>query len=679
MSLTRLESGRTVPTQLSPPEPRQNRRLAPAARSRRRRGRCWPAPSRPSAPPWARWSPAGSPSTPRTRLVGLLALCVVGAARPRHRRPHAVGRRRRPRRGPAARRPARRRAAPAALRRSPSRPSARCSTASTTTPTRSARCCARAPGRRSAPLLAVRPAVGRRRHSPGGRRSSCSRSPASAALAVVRPLLPAALGRARSSRRWPGPTTPPPWRRASPPRDDLRTSLGQAHVLRRCTELAAAVHARFDDGARAREPDRPPHRHAAARRARRHRASSASRWSSTTGSPPPSLVTLFLVTTMFVGQVDQLARHLPDLQAGFGAVLRLRGLLGARAASPSAAPPLPDGPLDVRVPRPALRLRRGHASRCSDVDLHVPAGHTCALVGRTGSGKSTLASLLSRAVEPERGTVLLGGVDVLDLDLQQLRAAVGVVTQRTEILAGTLAENITLFARRAPRRRSSAAVAELGLDDWVAGLPDGLDTAARPGRHQPVRRRGAARRVRPAAGARRPGRRARRGHRPDGPGHRGPRRPRRRAAARRAHRHPRRPPALDDRARRAGRRPRRRAASSSRVRAAGWPREPGPFRTLLEAAAEEDAAAAHRRRGRRRRGRHRPAHRRAARPAPSCATSRAWPGRPCSALLIEPQWGLVGVGALPGRRPVRGVRRGHRLDLGPPRGRPAGRRQPGGC
>ena len=77
--------------------------------------------------------------------------------------------------------------------------------------------------------------------------------------------------------------------------------------------------------------------------------------------------------------------------------------------------------------------------------------------------------------------MLLGGVDVLDLDLQQLRAAVGVVTQRTEILAGTLAENITLFGRRPARRRRGARSPSSASTDWVAGLPDGLDTLLGPG------------------------------------------------------------------------------------------------------------------------------------------------------------------------------------------------------
>ena len=190
-----------------------------------------------------------------------------------------------------------------------------------------------------------------------------------------------------------------------------------------------------------------------------------------------ALVTLFLVTTTFVGQVDQVARHVPDLQAGMGAVVRLRQLLAAER-EPVGGNELPDGVLSVELRHLHFAYPEGEFA-LRDVDLTVPAGATLALVGRSGSGKSTLASLLSRAVEPERGTVLLGGVDVLDLDLQQLRAAVGVVTQRTEILAGTLAENIAMFSDL-PREQVRDAVDELGLTDWVAGLPDGLDTVLGP-------------------------------------------------------------------------------------------------------------------------------------------------------------------------------------------------------
>src|SRR6476469_8530299 len=297
-----------------------------------------------------------------------------------------------------------------------------------------------------------------------------------AALAAVRPLLPALSSRkVEEEAAWTDHAAA--MEEGVAGRDDLRASLGQNHVVGRSTELASAVHTRF---AAVLELE--------SRIGRRtgtllHAVLAATALVGVTlvvnaRLDTAELVTLFLVTTMFVGQTDMLARHLPDLQAGFGAVLRLRGLLGAEC-EPHGGDELPAGPLDVRFRDLHFSYVEGRFA-LQHVDLHVPAGTTCALVGRTGSGKSTLASLLSRAVEPERGSVLLGGVDVLDVDLQRLRSAVGVVTQRTEILAGTLAQNITLF-EPVPRAEVERAVAELGLEDWVSGLPDGLDTPLGPG------------------------------------------------------------------------------------------------------------------------------------------------------------------------------------------------------
>ena len=297
-----------------------------------------------------------------------------------------------------------------------------------------------------------------------------------AAVAVVRPLLPQISARkVEEEAAWTDHAAA--MEEGVAGRDDLRASLGQGHMLRRCTRLAATVHDRFATvlGFESRVGRRTGtllHGVLAGTAlvgvalVVDHRLDTA------------ELVTLFLVTTMFVGQVDQLARHLPDLQAGFGAVLRLRGMLGAEREA-VGGDDLPAGTLDVAFRDLHFAYEEGRFA-LQHVDLHVPAGHTCALVGRTGSGKSTLASLLSRAVDPEPGSVLLGGVDVLDVDLQRLRSAVGVVTQRTEILAGTLAENIALF-RPVPRADVERAVAELGLEAWVAGLPAGLDTLLGPG------------------------------------------------------------------------------------------------------------------------------------------------------------------------------------------------------
>ncbi|WP_342770122.1 ATP-binding cassette domain-containing protein [Xylanimonas allomyrinae] len=263
-------------------------------------------------------------------------------------------------------------------------------------------------------------------------------------------------------------------------RDDLRTSLGRPFALRRLAELSAVVHGRFKDVLDV------EFRLVGVSGLLLHGLLAAVAvvgvaLASADGMSVARLVTLFLVTARFVGQVDNLVHHLPDIQEGLGAVVRLRQMLDVEP-EPAGGAGVPAGALDVefRGLDFAYPSAEGGSFALRDVSLRVPAGHTIALVGRTGSGKSTLASLLSRAVEPPPGTVLLGGADVCDLDLQRLRAAVGVVTQRTELLAGTLRENVTLFDDVGAGVVEDA-VRELGLGDWVDGLPDGLETLLGPG------------------------------------------------------------------------------------------------------------------------------------------------------------------------------------------------------
>ena len=260
-------------------------------------------------------------------------------------------------------------------------------------------------------------------------------------------------------------------------RDDLRTSLGQAFAVRRLAQLSAAVHEKF------RQVLVVEARIAILAGLLLHglvAAIAISGVALVSGHHlgVANLVTLFLVTTIFVGQINNLAHQLPDIQAGLGAVLRLRQLLSVEA-EPEGGDAVPSGALDLRIRHLDFHYSEGSFA-LQDITLHLEANHTLALVGRTGSGKSTLASLLSRAAEPPPGTIFLGGADITSLDLHELRRRVGVVTQRTEILAGTLADNITLFAP-IPRAEVEAAVDELGLTEWVAGLSSGLDTLLGPG------------------------------------------------------------------------------------------------------------------------------------------------------------------------------------------------------
>ena len=166
-------------------------------------------------------------------------------------------------------------------------------------------------------------------------------------------------------------------------RDDLRTSLGQAHVVRRVARLSADVHARFR--AVVDVESRLVRRAGVLLHALLAGIAVAGVALASGGSlSVAQLVTLFLVTSTFVGQIAMVANHLPDLQAGLGAVIRLRQML-AVPPEPEGGSPLPEGPVD-------LELRGLHFSYAEGtfalqgMDLQVPAGHTVALVGRTGSG-----------------------------------------------------------------------------------------------------------------------------------------------------------------------------------------------------------------------------------------------------------------------------------------------------
>ncbi|ASW54047.1 ABC transporter ATP-binding protein [Plantactinospora sp. KBS50] len=208
-------------------------------------------------------------------------------------------------------------------------------------------------------------------------------------------------------------------------------------------------------------------------------------WALATGRVDSARLTaIWLLAVAFGVTVEHVTRMVPELQVALGAWARVQLLQSSRQEPVGGAVP-EDGDLEVR----GLTFAYGragsdgdHAPVLRDVRLTFARGRSYALIGRTGSGKSTLTKVLSRAVQVPRGTVFLAGTDLLDLDLERLRRWIAVVPQRTEILAGTLAENIALFD---PDLLDAAARAldELGLAGWVAELPDGPDTRLGDGGH----------------------------------------------------------------------------------------------------------------------------------------------------------------------------------------------------
>jgi ATP-binding cassette subfamily B protein len=111
-----------------------------------------------------------------------------------------------------------------------------------------------------------------------------------------------------------------------------------------------------------------------------------------------------------------------------------------------------------------------------DVSFRIRPGQTFAIVGHTGAGKTTLISLLLRFYDIQRGQILLDGVDIRLLDLQQLRRQFGIVLQDPFLFTGTIETNVRLGTPGITRADVERALDEIGLGDFIRSLPQGVAT-----------------------------------------------------------------------------------------------------------------------------------------------------------------------------------------------------------
>ena len=112
----------------------------------------------------------------------------------------------------------------------------------------------------------------------------------------------------------------------------------------------------------------------------------------------------------------------------------------------------------------------------NEVNLRVEPGEAVAVVGATGSGKSTLLSLIPRFYDPDRGSVLVGGADIGELDPEELRRNVGIVPQETFLFSETVRDNITFGNPDASAEEVERAAKIAGLHDQILDFPEGYDT-----------------------------------------------------------------------------------------------------------------------------------------------------------------------------------------------------------
>ena len=195
-----------------------------------------------------------------------------------------------------------------------------------------------------------------------------------------------------------------------------------------------------------------------------------------------TLVAFVQYTERAFQPILRLSEQYNAVQIGLGAAERVQRTL-------LAEPEIADPPRPVRLPRVRGAVEFRHVSFeyvpgepvLRGIDLQIPPGQNVAVVGATGAGKSSLVGLLARFYDPQAGAVLLDGVDIRRLALDDLRRAVAVVPQEPVCLAGTIAKNIRLYRDDISDAELRHAARLANADRFIDQLPGGYDYEVLPG------------------------------------------------------------------------------------------------------------------------------------------------------------------------------------------------------
>lgn len=184
------------------------------------------------------------------------------------------------------------------------------------------------------------------------------------------------------------------------------------------------------------------------------------------------LFALLMVSMMFA--------LLPRAVASAGRISKVLAI-EPEITDPSAPQALPSGQPGLEFEQVSYRYPGAQEPALFDISLRVRPGEITAIIGGTGAGKSTLVNLIPRFFDVTQGRVLVHGVDVRTLAQKELRARISVVSQRTVLFSGTIAENIRLGNSQASQAEIERAARIAQASEFIDALPAGFETVLAQG------------------------------------------------------------------------------------------------------------------------------------------------------------------------------------------------------
>ncbi|HEX5319561.1 MAG TPA: ABC transporter ATP-binding protein [Stellaceae bacterium] len=189
----------------------------------------------------------------------------------------------------------------------------------------------------------------------------------------------------------------------------------------------------------------------------------------------PLLILIALASFLPISEIAQVSRQLADTIAS---TRRFHAVMHEEPAVVDGAlhPPRPAGGSSIRFEDVGFAYPGARRPALDGVSLDIAAGSTVAVVGPSGAGKTTLANLLLRFWDPGSGQVRIDGVNLSEFELDELRGRVSLVSQDTYLFNDSLRANVGLARPEADEAAIRRALEQAALAEFVASLPEGLDT-----------------------------------------------------------------------------------------------------------------------------------------------------------------------------------------------------------